>query len=236
MPVTKRKKIFRIIAIAMGFVGIATLSSVVYSLAQYKVISNQKFPNLLNPVSENDQELSREIEDGIYDYTKASNWFDGLDRSVFNKEEKETYTISVPKLKIENATVAIGGDDLSKHLIQYPGTALPGKRGNAVIFGHSTLPSLYNPKNYTSIFSTLPTLDRGDEILLKYDGIEYAYIIETMFEVKPTDIQIFEQNISDAFVTLITCTPPGDPRKPKRLVVRARIIPLGEANNENTRT
>ena len=92
-----------------------------------------------------------------------------------------------------------------------------------------------NPKDYISIFSTLPTLDMGDEIIVYYDGIEYLYKIESMFEVGPTDIQVLEQNLSDAFITLVTCTPPGDPRKPKRLIVRARIIPVdvGYANTRN---
>jgi len=39
-----------------------------------------------------------------------------------------------------------------------------------------------------------------------------------------------EQNLSDSFLTLVTCTPPGDPTRPKRLVVKARIVPPEEAN------
>ena len=134
------------------------------------------------------------------------------------------YTVTIPKLKIENAVVAIGGEDLSKNLVQYPGTALPGKNGNAVIFGHSILPIFYNPKNYMSIFSTLPTLKEGDEIFISFDGVTYKYQVEELFEIFPTDIQILEQNPSDSFLTLVTCVPPGDPRNPKRLIVRARVV------------
>ena len=47
-----------------------------------------------------------------------------------------------------------------------------------------------------------------------------------MFEVYPTDIQVLQQDNSDSFLTLVTCVPPGDPRKPRRLIVRARIVPL----------
>jgi len=166
------------------------------------------------------------LTDEVYDYTKASNWFVGSDKSKFDETKVSYYNITIPRLKIDNATVAIGGDDLSSHLIQYPGTALPGKRGNAVIFGHSTLPSFYNPKNYTTIFSTLPLMNKGDEIIVYYDGIEYRYKVESLAEVLPTNVEVLEQNISDSFLTLVTCTPPGDPRKPKRLIVRARIVPL----------
>jgi sortase A len=74
-----------------------------------------------------------------------------------------------------------------------------------------------------AIFSTLPTLKEGDDIFVNYDGIAYKFKVEELFEIYPTDIQILEQNPSDSFITLVTCTPPGDPRNPKRLIVRARV-------------
>ena len=133
--------------------------------------------------------------------------------------------------KINRAVVAVGGEELSKSLIHYPGTAIPGKKGNAVIFGHSTLPQFFNPENYLSIFSTLPTLSRGDEISIDYDGVNFKYSVEDMIEILPTDIEVLAQNPSDAFLSLVTCVPPGHPLKPKRLVVRARIVPLTQAGD-----
>jgi sortase A len=160
------------------------------------------------------------------DYTQASNWFPGgAKKEDFSTSKVDYYTITIPRLKINSATVAIGGEDLSKSLIQYPGTALPGKRGNSVIFGHSILPIFYDPKNYISIFSLLPTLKKGDLIYIDYDGVAYTYRIETMFEVLPTDIQVLDQDSTDSFLTLVTCVPPGDPGDPKRLIVRARVVP-----------
>jgi sortase A len=157
------------------------------------------------------------------DDTNPSTWFTGV--KDFSASTVSYYTISVPKLKIDSATVAIGGDDLNKSLVQYPGTALPGKRGDSVIFGHSILPIFNNPKNYISIFTMLPTLQKGDQIFVNYDGVSYTYEVETMFEVFPTDIQVLDQDTSDSFLTLVTCVPPGDPRDPKRLLVRARVVP-----------
>ena len=60
---------------------------------------------------------------------------------------------------------------------------------------------------------------------MDYDGVSYKYRVESMFEVRPTDIQVLQQDNSDSFLTLVTCVPPGDPRKAKRLIVRARVIP-----------
>lgn len=226
----KKPKISKIFAGLMALSGLALLAAAIYPIASYEAMSKQRYPVLLDPVVEDQQQVKSQPIDNAKssleanDYTKASNWFvGGANKADFNESKVSYYNISIPKLKIEDAVVAIGGDDLSKHLIQYPGTALPGKKGNAVIFGHSILPAFYNPKSYMSIFSLLPTLESGDMIKVDFDGIEYRYIVEDLFEVHPTDIQVLQQDITDSFLTLVTCTPPGDPRKPRRLIVRARI-------------
>jgi sortase A len=204
-----RKLIFRISAAVCGISGVIILLGVIVPIVGYL------------PVSRTNQVLGSQSTD----YTHASNWFTGGAKTEdFVAKGVNFYNISVPKLRIDNMMVAIGGDDLSKSLIQYPGTALPGKNGNTVIFGHSILPIFYNPKSYMSIFSTLPTLKPGDEILVNYDNVSFVYRVETMFEVHPTDIQVLEQDNSDSFLTLVTCVPPGDPRDPRRLIVRARVV------------
>jgi sortase A len=213
---------------AVGFIsavaGLGVLSFVLFPIVSYSVDGSTSFKSYLSPVP-GEQILSVES----VDYTKASNWFEE-DNVVFETAETSKvrfYNLSIPKLGIEDATVAIGGEDLSESLIQYPGTALPGKRGNAVIFGHSILPQFYNPKDYLAIFSTLPTIKKSDQVIVRYDGITYTYKVEEIFEVEPTDLEILAQNITDSYVTLITCTPPGHPLRPKRLIVRARLDPLG---------
>jgi len=216
-----QKTILRIAAVISGISGIVILIGVIYPIVSYNSIYGKNFSELVSPISETRTNVS-----GPNDFSKASNWFvGGAKPSDFNSSKVQYFTISIPKLKIDRATVAIGGEDLNKSLIQYPGTALPGKNGNTAIFGHSILPIFYNPKNYIAMFSLLPTLKKGDEIDVDYDGISYVYKVETMFEVMPTDIQVLDQDYSDSFVTLVTCVPPGDPGDPKRLIVRARVVP-----------
>lgn len=220
-----QKTVLRIAALVSGISGIIILAGVFYPLISYNNnYSSNYTSNLISPITEKKEAVVTEV-----DYTQASNWFvGGAEKGDFVSQNVEYYTISVPKLRIENAAVAIGGEDLSSHIIQYPGTALPGKRGNAALFGHSILPIFYDPKNYISIFSLLPTLREGDEINVDYDGVSYKYRVEEMFEVMPTDIQVLDQDTTDSFLTLVTCVPPGDPRKPKRLIVRARVVPPDE--------
>lgn len=216
----KKKFILKSLGVLMGLLGLVVLILTLYPILKYEILSRQEFPSFLVPLADRDIDIF-----SGKDYTKASSWFDGgLDSKDFVLPKVTFYNISIPKLRIENAVVAIGGEDLNEHLIQYPGTALPGRRGNAVIFGHSILPRFYDPKRYISIFSLLPTLEKGDSIYVYYDGLEFVYRVEDKFEVTPSDIQILEQNSSDSYLTLVTCTPPGDPRRPRRLIVRAKII------------
>jgi sortase A len=218
-----QEKILKICGVIMGISGVVIISSTLYPILSYEWESAKKYPTLISPLVD---EETAAFKFSKTDYTKASNWFpeEGGDAD-FTNNEVLFFTISIPKLGIDNASVSIGGENLSDSLIQYPGTALPGKNGNAVIFGHSVLPQYFDPSNYLSIFSTLPELSEGDLVYTNFDGIMYKYIVEDMFEVTPKDIQILEQDISNSYITLVTCTPPGHPLKPKRLIVRARLIP-----------
>lgn len=168
------------------------------------------------------------ILDTELDYTNLSNWFnDERGQALQNTDSDTKYLLKIPKLEIEQAEVEIGGIDLDKNLIAYPGTALPGERGAPVIFGHSVLrqfynPSLKNPRRYNSIFSYIMTLERGDPIYLSYDGATYKYEVETKTEVKPEDTYILEQQHDARKLKLVTCVPEGTYLR--RGVVTARLV------------
>lgn len=221
-----RRNLIKALAVLSGLSGFIILAYIFFPLISYD-LSSKKYAKYLSPVPDERVAVTQD-----YDKTKASNWFpSGATKDEFSKSGVGYYNISIPKLKIDNAVVSIGGEDLSKSLIQYPGTALPGKEGNAVIFGHSILPQFYNPKDYLAIFSTLPTLESGDAISVNYDGVTYNYKVDNKVEVSPTDLQVLEQDVSDSFLTLVTCVPPGHPLLPRRLIVRARLIPFGGQAN-----
>lgn len=154
------------------------------------------------------------------DYTNANVWFPASPQKKV-VSQVTAYTLSIPKLGINDALVIISGDDLNRSLIHYGGTGLPGQYGTAVIFGHSVLPQFYNPTNYKTIFSTLPTLKIGDEMFVRYDGVEYRYVVYEMIVTEANDLTPLAQRFDDSYVTLITCVPPGTYWK--RLNVRARL-------------
>ena len=166
------------------------------------------------------------------DYIKLSNWFDDSEfvneaKEISLNESGEEYHLDIPKLNISNASVISGSDDLSEGLIQYSASALPGKKGSTVIFGHSMLRRYYrpeesNPNRYKSIFSKIMTLEDGDEIFVTQGEIKYTYIVIDRTEVKPTDIFILDQDKSERRLKLVTCVPEGTYLR--RGVVTAQLV------------
>jgi sortase A len=131
------------------------------------------------------------------------------------------YFISIPKINISNAVVSTVDTDLSSHLINFPGTSTPPDKGNSVIFGHSTLPQLFDPKNYKTIFANAHTLVVGDTILVHAKNLTYTYKIYNISIVDADDTSFLSQEDDDSYLTIVTCTPPGTLWK--RLIIRARL-------------
>lgn len=217
------KSRLRILSLIFAVCGIAIITISVFPILQYEIVARQRFPRLVSPLTEDQRQNI--LAKSFNDYKDLSSWSSGYKLKKDNSNQTP-YKISIPKLKINNAEVSIGGEDLSKSLIQYPGTALPGQLGDAVIFGHSVLPIFFNPRNYMSIFSTLPTLKPGDEILVNTDSVVYKYVVSEMFEVYPNNLSVLDQSQDDSYISLVTCVPPGHPLNPRRLVVRARLEKL----------
>ncbi len=165
---------------------------------------------------------SIKLSENLQDFTDASLWFPTLaeENKKANKNIKiKQYYLSIPKLNIENALVKVGGTDLNESLIHFLPKSLPGEPGNVAIFGHSTLPQLYKPKDYKSIFTYLHSLEKGDEVYVKIGSLKYVYEVKDIFIVDPDQVEILEQMTDNSYLTLVTCTPPGTYWK--RLVVRA---------------
>lgn len=196
--------------------GIVFLANALLPIITYEIKSQNFSQPLISPV-----EVWGETST-VVDYSQPRSWFPTAPELSSQPSKITHYTLSIPKLRIKDAVVEIGGNDLMKSLIQYPGTALPGQYGNTVIFGHSVLPQFFNPKDYKTIFSTLPTLEEKDEILVNFDGIEYRYRVVKMVEVSPEDVSVLEQQYDREYLSLVTCVPPGTYLR--RLIVRAKLV------------
>lgn len=215
--------------------GMAMITIVIYPILIYQIqyIPNTFRKELIKPVKifEN-YEIQATSEEQVQkqkvfsnlsqvDTTNARVWFPDAKFVKTTAPKITNYTLSIPKLDIANADVEVGSENLKKSLVHYPGSSLPGELGNPVIFGHSTLPIFYNPKNYETIFSTLPEIQKGDKILARVDGIEYTYVVYNLFTVDPSEIDVLEQKYDTYDMSVITCVPPGTTWK--RLIVKARL-------------
>ncbi|MEK7544110.1 MAG: sortase [Patescibacteria group bacterium] len=229
--VPERRKVLSYVFI-LG--GLAVLSWAFWPIVSFMLFTAPQFAGIVSPVQDgfaatrvmsvlSPMASAASIEEIVTkgpDYTNPNVWFPGTPQKKI-VSAVTAYTLSIPKLRIKDAFVTIAGDDLNKSLVHYGGTGLPGEYGTAVIFGHSVLPQFYNPANYKSIFSTLPTLKTGDEIFVRLDGVEYRFVVYEMIVTEANDLAPLAQRFDDSYVTLITCVPPGTYWK--RLNVRARL-------------
>lgn len=238
-PVRRQRNLAFIPLLLISF-GLLIIGWVAYPIVSFEFFLSPKFATLVRPIPdevivqamENEERiLGLEAEDngGVgegkisaieVDYTKASNWFPQQPPQKTFSQERE-YALTIPKLGIKDALVVVGGEDLSASLIHYGGTVMPGEWGNTVVFGHSVLPQFFNPKNYKTIFSTLPTLEKKDKILVDFDGLTYFYEVFELKVVPPNDISVLEQKYDSSYLSLVTCVPPGTYWK--RLIVIARL-------------
>jgi sortase A len=224
-PISSSKKgqprLISLLAITLGALMITVVlgSVLVYQLRSVRYF--QKQVSFLSPLPAQ-AVLGQSEADSSLDYTQPGLWFSEAPPLLPKKSKITHYNLSVPALGIAKAVVEIGGEDLGKSMVHYLGSTLPGERGTATVLCHSVLPQFFNPKNYKTICSTLPTLKIGDEILIYFDGINYAYQVIEMTEVQPDEIAVLTPDMSGEYLNMITCVPPGTYLR--RLVVKARLI------------
>lgn len=170
-------------------------------------------PKIINDFSSINWQEEPVIMAELPDYGNLKNWFGAKAVAIADSSE-ESYLLNIPKLSISNALVKVGGSEIKDNLVHFNPEVKVGGLGAPVIFGHSTLRQFYNPKEsnknrYQSIFSTIMTLQLGDEIQLNTGTITYVYQVTEKKEVQPDDDYILSQNLGQRQVKLVTCVPEG---------------------------
>ncbi len=224
------KRNLRLISILCAIVGISLISYVLFPIISWQIYFQPAFASqsITFPIPRANIVVASLISqakssiDGT-DYTRTENWFPNFNPVNSQRSQNGTpfYTISIPKINIEEAVVSTIDTDLTKHLVNYSGTSIPAENGNAVIFGHSTLPQLFNAKDYKTIFANAYKLKNGDKIYAFVKGVKYSYKIYKIIIVDSSDSSALEQDYDNSYLTLVTCTPPGTIWK--RLVIKSRL-------------
>ncbi len=94
-----RRKIIKVAALISGTSGLIILISSVWPIIRYQLTDARAYTTLLSPLVSEKK-----------DFTKASNWFPEAEVTKPVVESKVNfYTVTIPKLKIQDARVVIGG-------------------------------------------------------------------------------------------------------------------------------
>lgn len=131
------------------------------------------------------------------------------------------FTLWVPRLKIENSTVFLDSNELTKGLVHLPGSSLPGEKGNVFISGHSALSPIFSFKKAS--FGKLSDLKKGDQIMVEAGGVKFVYTVSQLKIVDPKDVSVINPpDTQGRYISLMTCVPPG--LNFKRLVVLGKML------------
>ncbi len=108
-------------------------------------------------------------------------------------------TIQIPNIGLDQVVVeGVGTDQLEMGPGHYPGTPLPGERGNVAIAGHRT--------TYAHPFYDLDQVTPGRTIVLTTAQGIFVYTADGQQVVQPTDVAVVGSS-SRAELTLTTCNP-----------------------------
>jgi len=145
--------------------------------------------------------------------------------------ENWDFSLIIPEIGV-NAKVENSVDLANKKIYQAilktgvahaKGTALPGKSGTIYIFGHST-DYPWNVTHYNAYFYPLKYLNKGEEIIIIYQGKNFLYQVEEKKVVEADELNYLASTDKEERLVLQTCWPPGTTWK--RLIVVAKPINL----------
>jgi sortase A len=140
--------------------------------------------------------------------------------------------VIIPKIDVEIPVIysqaSINEADIENSLedgvVHYPTTVLPGQKGNAAFFGHSSN-NVFTPGQYKYAFVLLHELVDGDTFYLTNNDKVYIYKVISKTIVAPTDVGVLGPVAGQvATATLITCDPPGTSLN-RLIVVGQQISP-----------
>lgn len=114
-------------------------------------------------------------------------------------------TIELPTIRIKEAMFeGVTMPTLNRGPGHWPGTAMPGKKGNVVVAGHRV--------SHSHPFRDLDKLKPGDPVVFTVGGGRYVYLVDRISIVTPYDLYILDQT-PDKTATLFACHPKGSTKQ-----------------------
>lgn len=128
--------------------------------------------------------------------------------------------VAAPIVRPTSTAESVINDALLNGVVQYPGTANPGERGNVFLTGHSSY-YWWVKTDYRNVFALQPELRPGDLIVIYYNQRRYLYKTSATYEVSPTQTGVLKPTPTP-ILTLSTCVPVGTSYR--RKIVQAKQI------------
>ena len=100
-------------------------------------------------------------------------------------------------------------EELTKGVVKYPTTPIPGNKGNTLIFGH-TSSEWWKKNEYGVIFRNIPKLKAGQKFYVIWNGKKTAYEMVERKVVRPKEVENYYHEFSDkeeSYLTLMGCYP-----------------------------
>ena len=125
----------------------------------------------------------------------------------------EIGTIEIPRIGLVHPLFqGVTLNNIDRGPSHWPGSAMPGERGNAVVAGHRA--------THSQPFRRIHELQPGDDVAFSVAGMRSIYRVTESFVVRPADTWIADQTEATT-ATLYACHPPGS--EAYRYVVRLAL-------------
>ncbi|RIJ64609.1 class A sortase [Rummeliibacillus sp. POC4] len=160
-------------------------------------------------------EKAKTTPQATFDFAKVENirLQDVLDAQTKKKDVHAIGAISVPDVHmqlpivygISNINLTVGAGTMKQDQVM--------GQGNYSLAGH-------NMNNGKTLFSPLTKAQEGMKVYITDFRNIYEYQISDMFIVKPTQVEVIQDQGDEKLITLVTCNYNGE----KRMIIRGKLI------------
>ncbi|MDM0472581.1 class D sortase [Clostridium perfringens] len=129
------------------------------------------------------------------------------------EEGKGIGILNIPKINLEIGIIeGVSYEDIKYVVGHFPGSPMPGEKGNFSIAGHRI-------SYFGQAFKDIDKLEKGDKVKVTCNGKEYTYEVTDMYEVTPNETEALNPT-KDATITIVTCTTDAK----NRVIVKGKLV------------
>jgi len=168
-----------------------------------------------------DYDLASHLETKLPTYTLAFNTIVPDNRLMVPSLDIDVSIVDVSYASQEKLATADFHEELTKWVVRYPFTALPGSVGNSLIFWHSSVDGWEADNPFGFVFYQLPKINLWEDIHIVREGKLHTYTVEEKVVKHPDEVS--DELVAykdDIYLTLMACYPLFSDAR--RMLVRAK--------------